>query len=541
MNLNILNKTKFYFFILLVFTVAFKLVNYHIDVLIFPFQLEYREGAMLLLSSEISKGHLPYTLTNQPYLTDVFGFVYPFLSQLFIKMFGVNFFSLRLLTAVCILLSSLFFYFYQKKYSISKYNALIFTVIFYGVNLFLCIPISRPDSLGFLIFIVALYLPVLMKYSKISLYFSIFLSIIAFFTKSYFILAFPFTFLYLFLFVNKLRAIKYLFLFFVCFLLILFLIHFPFDFYFIGTFSPQVKSTVYDLGHLLRQLYFYFYELLLIPTIIIIFISIRYLIRNRSSILQEIEKPFDYKRYFDLTLSSTPFLSTRIKLDVNLFYFILGFILILAKLGGHTGQFGVYLIHFMSFPFLFLISRKFDNITHLGFFIKNVIYILVILNILFVLPSKYDLNFDRRSFTKVDTLIKNNSKVLSTPIFASVLCKYKKPVYASGLTEYFWYVSEMKKNTNIPKPIAIVKDRLFLSKINQAEKKASKYSEFIKTSVEKKYFNLILMDSSRYDDWLVPKNCLERNYRIADSFNIHMFATYESYLVYVLKPKKNRS
>jgi hypothetical protein len=540
MNLNILNKTKYYIFIFLVFVVAFKLLNYHFDVLIFPFQLEYREGSMLLLSSEIFKGNLPYTLTNQPYLTDVFGFVYPFLSQPFIKIFGVNFFSLRLLTAICIVFSSMAFYFYQLKYSISKYNALIFTIIFYGVNLFLCIPISRPDSLGFLFFIWALYLPVLMSYSKISMSLSIFISIIAFFTKSYFIIAFPFIFLYLFLFVDKLRALKYLFVFFACFFLTQILIHFIFDFYFIGTFSPQVKSTVYDIGHLLRQLHFYFFELLLIPSIIFILLSIRYIIRKRAFFLKEIDQPFEYYRIFDFKSKNSPFLSKRFKMDVNLFYFILGFILILAKLGGHTGQFGVYLIHFMSFPLLFLVSRKFDKITQLGFSIKNLMYIIIILNILLVLPSKYDLNLDSRSFAKVDTLIKNNSKVLSTPIFASVLCKYKKPVYASGLTEYFWYVSEMKKNTNIPKPIAIIKDRLFLSKINKAEKKASKYSEFIKKSVEKKYFNLILMDTSRYDDWLVSKNCLIRNYSIVDSVKINMFATYESFLVYVLKPKKNK-
>ena len=539
-NVRFLNKTKYFILILLVFALLFKLVNYHLDVLFFPFQLEYREGSMLLLSSEISNGNLPYTLNNQPYLTDVYGCGYPLFSQFLTKFFGVNLFSLRLLTAVCIVFSSLFFYLYQIKYSISKYNALIFTIIFYSLNLFHCIPISRPDSLGFLFFIVALYLPVLKGYSKTSLYFSIFLSIIAFFTKSYFILAFPFTILYLFLFVDKLKSLKYLLIFFVCFFTIQILIHLIFDFYFIGTFGSQLFTFVYDLGHLLRQLNFYFFELLLIPSIIFIILAIRYIIRKRTFIYKEIDQPFEYYRYFDFKSMNSPFLSTRFKMDVNLFYFILAFILILIKLGGHTGQFGVYLIHFMSFSLLFLVSRKFDKITQLGFFIKNVIYILIIVNILLILPSKYDLNLDRSSFTKVDTLIKNNSKVLSTPIFASVLCKYKKPVYASGLTEYFWYVSEMKKNTNIPKPIAIVKDRLFLSKINQAEKKALKYSEFIKTSVEKKYFNLILLDTSRYDDWLVSKNCLKRNYSIVDSVKINMFATYESFLVYVLKPKKNR-
>ena len=119
-NFQKTNKAKFFLSFFLVFIAFFKLFLYHIDILYFPFQLEYREGSMLLLSSELSKGHLPYTLPNQPYLTDVFGFVYPFFSQFFIKIFGVNLFSLRLLTAVCILFSSLYFYFYQIKYSISK-------------------------------------------------------------------------------------------------------------------------------------------------------------------------------------------------------------------------------------------------------------------------------------------------------------------------------------------------------------------------------------------------------------------------------------
>ena len=67
-------KEKFnYLFIItsLIFLIYFLISHFHI--IFFPNQLEYREGASLLIVSEILKGNMPYTLKMQPYLSEVYG------------------------------------------------------------------------------------------------------------------------------------------------------------------------------------------------------------------------------------------------------------------------------------------------------------------------------------------------------------------------------------------------------------------------------------------------------------------------------------
>ena len=89
-----------YLIISLIFLIYFGVSHLHI--IFFPNQLEYREGAALLIVSEILKGNLPYTLKMQPYLSEVYGPIYYFISALFVKFLGLKLASLRLLSAICI-------------------------------------------------------------------------------------------------------------------------------------------------------------------------------------------------------------------------------------------------------------------------------------------------------------------------------------------------------------------------------------------------------------------------------------------------------
>ena len=521
--------------LLLIVFYLFNFISYHISILYFPFQLEYREGAQLLVASELYNGNLPYTLENQPYLADVFGCMYPLIVIPMFKLFGIKLFTLRLLTAICVFLSTLFFFLFLKKSKINLTISVLVSIIFYGVNMYSCIPICRPDALGFLFFILALYIPTRRNYSSYSLILSIILSYFAYLTKSYFIVAFPFVLIYVFLFKNIFRSIKYFCYLVAGFIILQILIYFIFDFYFLGTFIPQFLSSVFDLGHLLRQLNFYFLKLLLIPSILIGIFLMYFLLKKRNVILNVVDHKINLRELLNLNDFNKPFIRYSKPVNENILYCILGLCLIIFKLGGHTGQFGVYLIHFLSFSFLFLfafIVNKYYSKFRIAFFVLFLLIFKQLSKEIIIDPSAYNTS----SFNKISTYIKNNKKVLSTPMFASILINNKKPVYESGLTEYFYYVPTLKNSTGIPKPLAMLKDKLILKTILKAEKKGDNYLHFIEKSIKNKTFDLILIDDSEYDNWILDSKILFKNYKIVDKLNVIMYSSYLPFEVYVLKP-----
>ena len=147
----------------------YSLLNFHFKLINYPYQLDAREGAPFLIATEMLRGNFPYVLSNLPYLTDVFGVLYYLFSIPFLKVFGIHLSSMRILSAVCIFIVILLFYLILRKNKINVRTSLFFTLIFYSLNLFTIIPIVRPDSLGFLLFILSLYIPVWYSFSRKSL------------------------------------------------------------------------------------------------------------------------------------------------------------------------------------------------------------------------------------------------------------------------------------------------------------------------------------------------------------------------------------
>jgi hypothetical protein len=522
--------------LVLVFLALFSnLIYYHYELIIYPFQHEYREGAPLLLASEFLKGNFPYTYKNQPYLSDVFGCMYSVFSLPFLKLLGVKLTSMRILSAISIFFIVIYFFKIQRNQKISLVQSIIFCVVMYSVNLFSCIPIVRPDALGFLFFILTIYIPFSYRYSHRSILISLLFCFFSYFTKSYFVVGFFFVLISIFLNLSKIRSIKYFLVFILMFIILQFAIHSVFDFYFIGTFSTQLSSTVNDFNHLLIQLKFYFIELFLVPLILIIFLFLRFIVFNRTLFINIIENPIQLKDIFDFKNFNKPFLKTR-KIDENTLYFLLGLFLIIFKLGGHTGQFGVYLIHFMSFPLLLIVSKKFEDFKkYINPFIVLASSIVLIYPIHKVLPITNKL--DQTKMNQLSLEIKNKKNVLATPMLASVLIEQKKYVYASGLTEYFFYVPSFRNNYGLPSILAKIKDKLFLKTINESEIKIAKYLNSISNKVKNGKFDVVYLDNSEYDDWLLDKKVLTSRYRLTDTFEIKMIPCYQKYkiLKYVLK------
>jgi len=266
-------KEKFnYLFIitLLIFLICFIISHFHI--IFFPNQLEYREGAALLIVSEILKGNMPYTLKMQPYLSEVYGPIYYFISAFFVKFSVLNLTTLRFLSAFCIIANLFCFYYFNRRRD-STLLLIAYCILFYSHQLFMCIPIARPDSLGLLFFILSIGIPFKNNFNKKSLLLSLLFALLAFYTKVYFVIGFLFVLFYLFCFHSIKRAFYYFVLFISCITSSLVFLNYFFDFYFLSVFSSHLTGTVYDFSHLLNQLNFYFKDLLLAISILFLFFA----------------------------------------------------------------------------------------------------------------------------------------------------------------------------------------------------------------------------------------------------------------------------
>lgn len=514
----------------------YSLLNFHFKLINYPYQLDAREGAPFLIATEMLRGNFPYVLSNLPYLTDVFGVLYYLFGIPFLKVFGIHLSSMRILSAVCIFIVIILFYLILRKNKINVRTSLFFTLIFYSLNLFTIIPIVRPDSLGFLLFILSLYIPVWYSFSRKSLLLSLFFCLLAYLTKSYFAISFPFIVLFLFFFHSKIRAVKYAILFFLALISFQIILYLFFDFNLIGTLSAQLSSKVNNFSHLVFQLNFYFITLLLIPSVLLIFVIIRYIVLKRNLLVRWIENPKLFLTGLDFKNKDQPLFRFQLLPDVHWFYFILGLFLIVFKLGGHTGQFGVYLIHFLSFPFLVIIAKKLNSTITTFPLLLFIVLVLILTRVLNI--HKLDRVIKPTTeFNHIVHEIKKSKTVLATPILASVLVEQHKYVYASGLTEYFFYVPLLKNNYVLPNIIAKVKDKILLPTIVQSELQIATYLVDIQKKVIAKKIDVIYLDNTIYDDWMVDPKLVKKYYKIVDTTNVVLYASFQEYKIFKLVPR----
>ena len=105
-----------YFIVIAYALILFSQMLYkHYLIINHPYQLEYRETANLLDTKALMEGENPYALEHQPDLGTCYGIGYSVVCLPFVKIFGMNFFSHRLVSILSILLTSILFFGMLKK------------------------------------------------------------------------------------------------------------------------------------------------------------------------------------------------------------------------------------------------------------------------------------------------------------------------------------------------------------------------------------------------------------------------------------------
>jgi hypothetical protein len=574
------------FFLALLYFLA-KLILNHYKIIFNPFQNEFREGAILLSTKSLFTGVNLYDLANQPQFTNVYGIFYHLIVYPFAKIFGVNLPVHRAVTAIFIISTCIgLFWLMYRRIKISLLLSLSGSIILYSQLIYLVNPLARPDGLGLFIFLCGLYIPWHYQFSRVSLIVSIILGILGLLTKPYFFLLIPYMFLYLFIFKSKLSGIKYGLLSLAALLITVLTTNILFESYFSNTFFAHLNAPIGN--DLLNDPYFsiiqfsrYIIHNMGLSVISLVLFLI-WLAHTSLSYLKLFIKKFNSPNQFNLNIISTNInfdifnlnepliknnkptdkldqdqsehLTSNININFVLFCLCMSLFVFFARMGHHRGNWLIY-IHQLISPFLVILIFRFvddkwryplklslpqilkSNLasfssleTILNSITHNLYHLifssLIVLN-LFTLTADdflYNFNYATENWLVLRNLITEHKNIFNSPAIASLLVEQDKPVYDSGLSEYFIDGIKSRKVFGIPFPLD-----------KKSQDHFNNYKEDINQSIRNKQFDLIVL-SNNYSPF-VSEDLVEKYYQKTKTLFSPMLFTLQNYELNIWEPR----
>jgi hypothetical protein len=474
--------------------------------------LELRENAIIITTSLLVKNINPYSLAQMPIYTNVYGIFYNLLVYPFAKIFGVNFFIHRIISAIFIFLSSFVVYKVLLKNRVEKTLALTgFTILYSQIISQGYDVLSRPDSLGLFLFLLSIFVPRWRKYSYSSLFLGMFLGSLAFLTKPYFILGIPILIFYLFLFVSKSKAIIFSAISFAYLAILFIIINKYFETYFINTVFINFEIAGNDYGHLIKQIkeYFIWNIGFVIPLLLMAVSTLKNHLKRLLPVklnIPSIQKPLFNK-----------------KVDIVTFTIIISSLVIYFKLGRHTGNYMTYFFHLIS-PFLIVFV-----LTAISKF-KSLSKILIYLSLLGTLFFwEYQVTFKISStnenanyWQEWEKTLSGYNNVYNSPLIAHILFQENKPIYDTGQSEYF--------------TDGLILNQMF-NLVKRADLRQTDFENSVRDQVKLKKFDLVTVTKSDYKYF--SRELLGSNYSLVNIVTVTLFN--DNWPIEIWKPKLTKN
>jgi hypothetical protein len=158
----------------------------HFLLIIDPQPIEYREGATLYLTEQLRTAVNIYDFKHQPYDLNVYGPAYYWLAGIVSSVVGAGYAGHRMLSAIFILASCalIVWVFRAGRYGMAA--GLVAACVWYAHTLRLYGIGARPDSLALLLYLLTVFVPWRLGFSRNSMLFAGACSLLAFFVKPYF-------------------------------------------------------------------------------------------------------------------------------------------------------------------------------------------------------------------------------------------------------------------------------------------------------------------------------------------------------------------
>lgn len=494
-------------FLLSVYTLFYS-VKLHLQYIDFPYQHEYREGAVLPVTKLYTTDLNPYDIQYQPQNTYSYGFLYPRIVSWFAKEYGNTLAVHRSISYIFILLTCILIFITLLRLKVNLFFAFTAAVILHQSLIYNgLIALARPEALGIFLYISGIILPWRYKFSLLSCIAGIILGILGYITKPYFVLVIPFTFIYLFFFISKRKALVYGIVSFFLISIMAITVDLIYDTYLNNTIFHNINSASYIFSYMVKQLLFYIK--INIFLFLIIFCSSLYIIVNLIYPSFGIKAAFKkIRNKFSLIKSMNVFRDEPVwktKVDL-LFSFVLfsSILLFIFQLGGHIGSDNAeYLFHLAS-PFLILATFQFINNTGKIFQTATAILLIITLRMQFK-PVSIDLTQLMSKYKKTEDVISKSRNVLNSSETVSIILGQNKPVYNSGHTEYF--------------QSGISGLSLLLGVSEGVENRFNDYKKDINEKIRRREFDLILISThvKSYDGIYIEQTNLIQNYQCNDT------------------------
>ena len=504
-------------FVGLVLSIAWS-IYFAILTIFIPYQIELREGTALVSTELLLNGKNPYNFENQPLGINVYGIGYSLVVLPFAFMFGNTLLVHRAITFIFIVLSAAVVF--VTIFRTRKNEGFILSLLggtFVAIGLIAYGGIGAfPASMGTFLFLVAVLWPFIKSFDQTSLFTSILLSLFAFYTKPYFVLAFGIVAAYLFLFVSQKKAITYGILFSFLFAALFVAVRFVFPLYFINVIAANISLTSRSYSVLknnLNQMFLFFYPVLFLGMILLagdLFTS-----RNRMFGMNEL---FDFSgpSDWDRPLFKHPS-------NYLLFSFLsvlLVFLFILGQHGGGTGMnYANQLVMPLYFCWLFQKSQ-------LGEKLRFILVPLLLFNLFAweqaVLNPDMLKQKDSKEWAELFEYVRSSSNILNSPVIVSEVIKMGMEPVDSGQTIIYYEIGDYP----YAKLIGWSHESILADGV--------KYTKEIDLSIKKQSYDLIFLTNEKavfYHD-----KYLDKYYFQVAKIKVDMPQTGQRWTILVWKP-----
>ena len=389
-----------------------------------PHVLEYREGAIALLTELQISGRNPYLLEDRPAVVSIYGIGYQWAVRPFATVLGGSLFTHRMVSCAFILLNCALLAWVLRKDRagwILVLPAMAFWFVELGQGLSI---VARPDAFGMFLFLGSLAIPYCHGFTAASLIVSAGLSILGFYTKAYFLLGLPLMSLFLFLHHGKLKGV----LFFTLALAVLAatvpLINQAYPAYFSETFFISRNAATRSWTHLqtIGGGYFRQHIVLLLVLAMAFVTGLIPWWRSRRG---------QWKSWMAVLPLRAPLLADAGNLP-GLTLVVTSTVMLLM-LGLHQGN-GILYYHQIISPFLLWLVFRFAARLESG---QGVVLLLILVHgVLYCRELRPLPADDRNDWQKLERLVTASTNAFLPPPLAWIARQQGKPVYDGGQTEF---------------------------------------------------------------------------------------------------------
>jgi hypothetical protein len=480
-----------------------------------PYPIEYREGATQVMTQYLLEGKNPYALENQPLAMNNNGIVYNLFVLPLAMLFGNTLLVHRVVTFVFILLCGALAF--RASFASNKdvglatvCGELVVMAVgaMGGLGVF-------PSSMGAFFFLLAIIVPFRRSFDYRGLIFSAFLSLLAFYTKPYFVLSFAIVLSYVFIFHSKKKAVIFGLLFALISLISFVLVRAIFPFYFIYIILSNVSNATRDMSYAfdqMKELVVEFYPSIILASVLVA-AAVTAILLGRSM------RDGLFLRSNILALDR-PLFSRR--LNYSAYVFCCSTLAFVSILGPHRGAVMTYSYQLMLPPFFIWLCGKLRSQSRLALLSIP----LLLFNMFTFAEARFDPSFleqkNSKQWARLYEYVPGSTHILNSPIIVPEMIRVGIPPIDSGKNEYFW-------NIHPYPPVELIgPDYSVILGLRE------RYDESIDYAVAiREYDKVISVPGS---DFFIRNRHLRQHYVLVDHFRVTMPQTDQIWNVEIWEP-----